>query len=84
MRTLLCLCVLPLLQAQTVDSAALVEKLYPKDRRMKEYRLPEIVRQLKIQSGSRVADLGCGPGDFVVFLSHIAGPQGRVYCGGHR
>jgi len=79
MRTLACLFLLPALHAQ--DLQALVERLYPKkDDRMKEYKLPEIARQLAIQTGSRVADLGCGPGDFVIFLSHVVGPQGRVYA----
>jgi ubiquinone/menaquinone biosynthesis C-methylase UbiE len=58
----------------------LVENLYPKNNRLKEIRMGDVVRQLAIHDGSRVADVGCGAGEFSVILSHLVGPAGRVYC----
>ncbi len=79
MRSLLLLALAIPLQAQ--DSVQqLVEKLYPKSNRLKEIRMGDIVRQLGIHEGSRVADVGCGGGDFSVILSHVVGIQGKVYC----
>lgn len=42
--------------------------------------MPEIVRELRIADGSRVADVGCGPGGLSVILAQVVGPTGRVYC----
>ena len=79
MRSLLLLALLVPLQAQ--DSVQqLVEKLYPKSDRLKEIRMGDIVRQLGIHEGSRVADVGCGSGEFSVILSNVVGQQGKVYC----
>ena len=69
------------LWGQTVpDVQSLVEKIYPKSTRLKEIRMPEIVRQLRIADGSRVADVGCGSGELSVILAHVVGPTGKVYC----
>ncbi|HLK18050.1 MAG TPA: methyltransferase domain-containing protein [Bryobacteraceae bacterium] len=70
--------VLPLLAQDSVQ--ALVEKLYPENTRLKEIRMGEVVRELGIHEGSRVADVGCGGGEFSVILSHVVGARGRVYC----
>src|SRR5579871_2061489 len=75
------ICLLFRLQAQdTQDVQKLVESLYPKNERLKEIRMGEIVRQLGIHAGSQVADVGCGGGDFSVILSHVVGETGKVYC----
>ncbi len=68
--------------AQTApnDVQALVEKLYPKNTRLKEIRMPDIVRQLGIAGGSRVADVGCGSGRLSVILARVVGGAGAVYC----
>lgn len=58
----------------------LVEKLYPKSERLKEIRMGDVVKELGIGEGSRVADVGCGPGQFSVILSHVVGENGKVYC----
>lgn len=71
-------CCLFALRADDVQS--LVEKLYPKSDRLKEIRMGDIVRELGIGPGSRVADVGCGPGQFSVILSNVVGPGGKVYC----
>jgi ubiquinone/menaquinone biosynthesis C-methylase UbiE len=62
------------------DVQALVEKIYPKSERLKEIRMGDIVRELGVAEGSRVADVGCGSGQFSVILSHVVGPTGKVYC----
>jgi ubiquinone/menaquinone biosynthesis C-methylase UbiE len=67
--------------AQDADPVQkLVESLYPKNERLKDIRMGDIVRQLKIQEGSQVGDVGCGGGDFSVILSHVVGSTGKVYC----
>jgi ubiquinone/menaquinone biosynthesis C-methylase UbiE len=58
----------------------LVESLYPKNNRLKEIRMGDVVRQLAVHDGSRVADVGCGAGEFSVILSHVVRASGRVYC----
>ena len=62
------------------DVQKVVEKLYPKNERLKEIRMGDIVHELGVQSGSRVADVGCGPGQFSIILANIVGQTGRVYC----
>ena len=69
------------LWAQTApDVQTLVEKTYPKSTRLKEIRMPEIVRELRIADGSRVADVGCGSGELSVILAQVVGATGKVYC----
>jgi ubiquinone/menaquinone biosynthesis C-methylase UbiE len=58
----------------------LVESLYPKNQRMKETRMGDLVRHLGIREGGRVADVGCGSGEFSVVLSRVVGPSGKVWC----
>jgi ubiquinone/menaquinone biosynthesis C-methylase UbiE len=78
-RIFLLTCILFPLHAQ--DSVQqLVESLYPKNNRLKEIRMGDVVRQLAIHDGSRVADVGCGAGEFSVILSHVVGTGGQVYC----
>lgn len=68
-------------RAQTTDPVQkLVETIYPKNDRLRDIRMGDIVRQLKIKEGSRVADVGCGAGEFSVILSHVVGSAGKVYC----
>ena len=62
------------------DVQKLVEKLYPKSDRLKEIRMGDIVRELGIREGSRVADVGCGSGQFSVILANVVGANGHVYC----
>lgn len=62
------------------DVQSLVQRLYPKDDRLKTIRMADIAAQLRIQPGSLVADVGCGPGDFSVILAHIVEPRGSVVC----
>src|SRR5260370_18316324 len=57
-----------------------VEKLYPKSERLKEIRMGDIVRELGIREGSRVADVGCGSGQFSAILANVVGNSGHVYC----
>jgi ubiquinone/menaquinone biosynthesis C-methylase UbiE len=74
-------CLLAPLRAQDRQQVQkLVESLYPKDDRLKEIRMGEIVSELGIHEGSRVADVGCGGGQFSVILSRLVGNSGRVYC----
>lgn len=80
-RFLLVACVgLSLCGQSTDDVQNLVEKLYPKNTRLKEIRMGEIVRQLGIRAGSQVADVGCGPAQLSLILSHVVGDEGKVYC----
>jgi len=81
MRRVLIFSFLLLLRGQDVEQVQkLVERLYPDDSRLKEIRMGEIVRHLGIHEGSQVADVGCGPGQFSVILSHVVGAAGKVYC----
>jgi len=74
-------CVFSLVFALRADDIqALVEKLYPKSTRLKEIRMPDMVKQLGVHEGSRVADAGCGHGQFSVILANVVGPGGHVYC----
>jgi ubiquinone/menaquinone biosynthesis C-methylase UbiE len=78
-RVCLLACIFLPLNAQ--DSVQqLVESLYPKNNRLKEIRMGNIVTQLAIRQGSQVADVGCGAGEFSVILSHVVGQSGKVYC----
>ena len=69
-----------LLGAQQLDVQKLVEELYPKNDRMKKMRVGEMVRELGIHRGSRVADVGCGTGEFSLVLAKVVGPSGHVFC----
>jgi predicted methyltransferase len=57
----------------TLDRLALIEM-----ERDEWQRAPEIIRQLMLHDGSRVADVGCGAGYFALKLSAAVGPEGRV------
>jgi len=75
----LCLCMT--VSAQDAEHVQkIVESLYPKNQRLKDLRMGEISRELLLQNGSQVADVGCGPGDISVILSRVVGPAGKVYC----
>ncbi len=76
---LVCL-LLPVFGQGTDDVQKLVEKLYPKSERLKEIRMGDIVRELGIREGSRVADVGCGSGQFSAILANVVGNSGHVYC----
>jgi predicted methyltransferase len=43
-------------------------------------RPEEVMDQLGIHAGSRVADVGCGKGYFTFHLARRVGPQGKVYA----
>lgn len=68
------------LAAQDLDVQTLVEGLYPKNDRMKKIRVGELVRELGIHPGSKVADIGCGTGEFSVVLAKVVGAAGQVTC----
>lgn len=57
----------------TLDRLTFVER-----ERDQWQRAPEIIRQLELHRGSRVADLGCGAGYFALKLSAAVGPTGSV------
>jgi predicted methyltransferase len=82
MRALIIYCLLtPAVCAQTDSSVQqIVESLYPRSQRLKETRMPDLVRLLNVREGSLVADVGCGSGEFSVILSRVVGPSGRVWC----
>ena len=63
-----------------MDVQKLVEELYPINDRMKTIRVGEMVRELGIRPGSKVADVGCGTGEFSLVLAKVAGPAGSVTC----
>lgn len=68
------------ISALELNVQKLVEDLYPKNDRMKKIRVDELVRELGVQSGSKVADVGCGTGEFSVVLAKIVGAAGQVMC----
>ncbi len=68
------------LAAQQLDVQKLVEDLYPENARMKKIRVGELVRELGVHSGSKVADVGCGTGEFSVVLAKVVGAAGQVTC----
>lgn len=43
-------------------------------------RAPELIRQLNIQEGSHVADIGCHEGYMTFKLSEVVGEKGKVYA----
>jgi predicted methyltransferase len=67
-------------RAQVTDVQKLVEQLFPDNERMKTMRVADLVHELKIAPGSRVADVGCGSGQFSIVLGKVVAPAGRVYC----
>jgi ubiquinone/menaquinone biosynthesis C-methylase UbiE len=40
----------------------------------------KILAEVGIRSGFRVLDFGCGPGSYLIPLSRLVGPKGRVYA----
>ena len=81
MRCVLAACLAVLgLAAQELDVRKLVDELYPKNDRMKKMRVGDMVRELGIHSGSKVADVGCGTGEFSVVLAKVVGATGQVTC----
>jgi ubiquinone/menaquinone biosynthesis C-methylase UbiE len=40
----------------------------------------KVLSALSIFNGARVADLGCGPGEFALLSSPLVGQQGKVYA----
>src|SRR5713101_8032482 len=81
-------CLLRLSGQDADDVQKLVEKLYPKNQRLKEIRMGAIVKELGIREGGLVADVGCGPlplrnwmsANLSVILSNVVGSNGKVYC----
>ncbi|MEJ1236907.1 class I SAM-dependent methyltransferase [Chryseolinea sp. T2] len=43
-------------------------------------RAPELIKQLRLKSGSTVADIGCHEGYMTVKLADVVKPSGRVYA----
>jgi predicted methyltransferase len=48
--------------------------------RDKWQRPEEVMNDLRLRAGNRVADVGCGSGYFTYHLADRVGPQGRVYA----
>jgi ubiquinone/menaquinone biosynthesis C-methylase UbiE len=50
--------------------------------RLRDLRLPrmEILKKVGIKTGFRVLDFGCGPGSYVLAVSELVGPSGKVYA----
>jgi ubiquinone/menaquinone biosynthesis C-methylase UbiE len=69
-----------MLSAQVADVAALVREQFPNDERLQELQIPELFQTLGVKEGSRVADIGAGPGDFTVLLAQVSGPGGRIFA----
>ena len=40
----------------------------------------KVLSALEIFHGARVADLGCGPGEFSLLASPLVGPKGKIYA----
>jgi ubiquinone/menaquinone biosynthesis C-methylase UbiE len=40
----------------------------------------KILAEVGIRSGFRVLDFGCGPGSYLIPISRLVGPKGRVYA----
>ena len=68
------------LALQADPTQQIVESLYPKNERLRKTRVGDLVTHLGIREGSRVADVGCGQGQFSVILSRVVGPSGHVWC----
>jgi ubiquinone/menaquinone biosynthesis C-methylase UbiE len=51
-----------------------------RDSREEWFRLPDIFQALGLRDGSRVADVGAGPGFFTVQMARIVGETGRVFA----
>src|SRR5260370_22713076 len=73
-------CLLRLSGQNADDVQKLVEKLYPKNQRLKEIRMGAIAKELGIGEGGVVADVGCGSGNLSIILSNVVGNNGKVYC----
>ena len=43
-------------------------------------RTSRVIEFLNIRPGTRIADLGCGPGYYTFKFAELAGPDGMVYA----
>lgn len=77
MRGRSCLLILPLILL-AIAAAAIPFCAQERDRDTWQ-RPDEVMEALGLGAGSRVADVGCGEGWFVVRLAERVGPGGRVY-----
>ncbi len=50
------------------------------EKRIAHMKFPEILAALKVEQGSRVADVGSGDGVFTVPLARAVGTAGRIYA----
>ena len=57
-----------------------VETRFPKNERLRSLKLGDVARHLRIQTGSVVADVGCGSGEIAVVLAAAIGRTGKVFC----
>ena len=50
--------------------------------RLRDLHLPrtEILKEVDIKTGFRVLDYGCGAGSYVLAVSELVGPSGKVYA----
>jgi len=60
-------------RAAAADSATYSE-------REQKLKMPEIIEALGLKSGSAVADIGAGEGEYEAALSRAAGAKGRIYA----
>lgn len=65
---------------QAPDVEALVRKECKDNERMLGLKVPEIFQALGVKEGSKVADVGAGPGDFTMLLAQVVRPGGRVFA----
>src|SRR5689334_21231750 len=49
-------------------------------KRVAALKIDEVVAAMKLRPGQTVADIGAGPGLFVVPLAMAVGPSGRIYA----
>ena len=50
--------------------------------RIRDFLRPRslILEETGIKAGDRVLDFGCGPGSYIVPLSKLVGPEGKIYA----
>jgi ubiquinone/menaquinone biosynthesis C-methylase UbiE len=56
------------------------KRVFERDGREVWDRREDVLRQLRLRPGQRVADVGTGTGFFALMMARAVGPQGRVYA----
>ena len=65
-----------------VKSSCLHFRLLTLCYRIRDFFRPRslILKETGIKAGDRVLDFGCGPGSYIVPLSKLVGPEGKIYA----